>query len=196
MRTVRTRDVLVYAHPRQELARLMRAGLLHRLADGYFVVVPQDRVGTQWMPRLEDSAAGIAAADFGARGAALMGISAARVHRAVPRVVAVAVVAAPRRRKALRLTDREAIVDFLVRDLEVMNVEMVQTELGGCLVTTPEQTLLDLAHLPGHRGLADETDMAMRALAPRCDPDILAEIAKKQRLASALRRVRHAGLLA
>jgi predicted transcriptional regulator of viral defense system len=196
MRTVRTRDVTVYAHARQELARLTRAGLLHRLADAYFVVVPQDRVGTQWMPTLEDAAAGIASADFGARGAALMAISAARLHRAVPRVIGVAVVAAPRRRKAVKLTDREATVEFFVRDLDVMQVEMMQTELGGCLVTTPEQTLLDLAHLAGHGGLAEEAEAAMRALAPRCDPDTLAEIAKEQRLASALDRVRRAGLLA
>ena len=195
LRTVRARDVTVYAHARPQLARLAQTGLLHRLTDGYYTVVPQDRIDATWMPTLEASAAGVAAADFGARAFALMGISAARVHQAIPRAVAVAVVAAPRRRRALTLTDRDATIEFLVRDLTVMHVEMMQTELGGCLVTTPEQTLLDLAHRPDEGGLADEAQAAMRALAPRCDADTLAEIAEEQRLGRALDRVRRAGLL-
>lgn len=195
LRTVRARDVTVYTHARPQLARLTQAGLLHRLADGYFTVVPQDRVGTTWMPTLEAAAAGVAAADFGARAFALMGISAARIHHAIPRAVAIAVVAAPRRRKTLSLTDRDATVDFLVRDLAVMQVEMMQTDLGPCLVTTPEQTLLDLAHRPDTGGLSDEVQAAMRALAPRCDFQTLAAVADGQRLGRTLARVRQAGLL-
>jgi len=118
MRTVRARDVTVYAHARPQLARLENVGLLHRLANGYFAVVPQERVGSAWMPTLEAAAAGIAAADFGARGFALMGISAARMHHVTPRAVGVAVVAAPRRRKTIELTDRRAAVRFLVRDID------------------------------------------------------------------------------
>src|SRR4051794_40196526 len=85
LRTVRPKTVSVYAQPRQELARLTRNGLLHRLADGFFVVVPQDRVGSDWAPTLEAAAAGVGAAEFGLDRFALMGLTAARLHRATPR---------------------------------------------------------------------------------------------------------------
>jgi len=78
--------------------RLERNGLLHRIADGYYAVVPQNRVGARWMPTLEEVAAGVAAADFGEGNYALMGVTAARMHRAVHRAIGFAVVAAPRRR--------------------------------------------------------------------------------------------------
>ena len=195
LRTVRARDVTVYAHARPQLARLEQAGLLHRLANGYFAVVPQERVGSAWMPTLEAAAAGVAAADFGARGFALMGISAARMHHVTPRAVGVAVVAAPRRRKTVALTDRDASVRFLVRDVDVMHLEVMETDLGRCLVTTPEQTVLDLSHRAGQGGLAQDVDAAIRALAPRCDAAVLAGIAGKQRLGRALDRLRRAGLV-
>lgn len=195
LRTVRARDVTVYAHARPQLARLEQAGLLHRLANGYFAAVPQDRVGSRWMPTLEAAAAGVAAADFGARGFALMGVSAARLHHVMPRAVGVAVVAVPRPRKALELADRDAAVRFLVRNLELMHLEVMETDLGRCLVTTPEQTLLDLAHRPDRDGLAEDVDAAMRALANRCDAGVLAEVAGRQRLGRALGRLRRAGLV-
>src|SRR5690349_9197779 len=59
LRTIRPRDATaVYPHPRAQLARLAERGLLHRLADGYYAVVPQDMVGHKWMPGLEAAAAG------------------------------------------------------------------------------------------------------------------------------------------
>ncbi|MBT9256458.1 type IV toxin-antitoxin system AbiEi family antitoxin [Phycicoccus sp. MAQZ13P-2] len=195
LRTVRARDVTVYAHPRTQLARLEQAGLLHRLADGYFAVVPSDRVGEGWRPTVEAAAAGVAAADFGARGFALMGVSAARLHHVLPRAVGIAVVAAPRRRAPVTLADRDATVRFLVRDLALMHLEVLESDLGRCLVTTPEQTLLDLAHRPRQDGLPEEVDAAVRALAPRCDPDLVAEVADGQRLGRALDRLRRQGLL-
>lgn len=195
LRTVRARDVTVYAHARSQLARLEQAGLLHRLASGYFAVVPQERVGSGWMPTLEGAAAGVAAADFGARGFALMGVSAARMHQVLPRAIGVAVVAASRRRRPVELSDRDASVRFLVRDLEVMHVEVLETDLGRCLVTTPEQTLLDLAHRPSEDGLSEDVDAALRALAPRCDAEVLAEITRRQRLGRALGRLRRVGLV-
>jgi hypothetical protein len=188
LRTVRARDVTVYAQPRQQLARLTRNGLVHRLADGFFAVVPQDRVGTDWVPTLEGAAAGIAAAEFGADRFALMGLTAARVHRAIPRAIAYATVAAPRRREMLRLTDRDATIQFLARDIEILDAEILATDLGPCLVTTAEQTVLDLMHLPRLGGLEDEATAAVRALLPRCDAAILARIAAEQRLRRALAR--------
>ena len=50
MRMVRAATAAqVYAHPRAELARLMDLGLLHRVATGFYVAVPDDRVGTEWL---------------------------------------------------------------------------------------------------------------------------------------------------
>jgi predicted transcriptional regulator of viral defense system len=190
LRTLRPRDVTVYAHPRPQMARLEDKGLLHRLADGFYAVVPQDRVGSNWMPTLEGAAAGIAAAEFGNGQYALMGMTAARVHHIVPRAIAFAAVAAPRRRETLKLTDRTANIHFLVRDIDAMQVEMLQTDMGGCLVTTPEQTVLDLAHLPRLGEMEAEVEAAIRALLPRCDPETLDQIAKDQRLGRARARVR------
>jgi DNA-binding transcriptional ArsR family regulator len=190
LRTVRPRDLTVYNNPRKELVRLTGAGLVHRLAEGFYTVVPQDRVGTAWIPTLEGAAAGIGAADFGAGRYALMGLTAARLHRAIPRAIAVAVVAAPRRRETLRLLDRTATVRFLVRAVDELHAEMLQTDLGGCLVTTPEQTVLDLAHLPKLGDMTDEALSAIRTLLPRCDKTTMAHIAEAQRLGRAYERVR------
>jgi len=114
LRVLRPQDGAVYyAHPRPEFARLARSGALHRVATGYYAVVPDDQLGQGWQPELEAVALGIAAADEGIDTTALMGLSAARVHGAVPRALSVAVVAAGRHRSTLRLTDRDADVLFV-----------------------------------------------------------------------------------
>ena len=77
-----------------------------------------------------------------------------------------------------------------------MQLELMETDLGRCLVTTPEQTLLDLAHRPEQDTLPDDVDTALKALAPRCDAEVLAEIAGRQRLGRALDRLRRTGLAA
>ena len=187
--TVRPRDVTGYARPRKELARLEERGLLHRLSGGFYTLVPQGRVASDWKPTLEGAAAGIAAAEFGAGRYALMSLSAARLHHAIPRAIAVATVAAPRRRETLRMTDRQATVLFRTRDVNALQLEMMQTDLGGCLVTTPEQTVLDLAYRPNIGELEEEANAAIRSLLPRCDRDLMAEIAKTQRLGRAFNRV-------
>jgi hypothetical protein len=79
-------------------------------------VVPQDQIGTNWMPTLEAAAAGIAAARFHPDRAPLMGVSAARLHGALPRALAVAIVAAPARHDPITLLDRPASVRFVKRD--------------------------------------------------------------------------------
>jgi len=68
----------------------------------------------------------------------------------------------------------------------------VTTELGQCLVTTPEQTVLDLAHRPDLGHVAEEVQAAITALLPRCDQRTLERIAAEQRLKAALGRVRRA----
>lgn len=186
LRTVRPVDAAEqYAQPRQQLARLARNGVLHRVANGFYVVVPQDQVGLPWLPALEAVAAGIAAADFGPRDAVLMGISAARLHGAIPRALAAAVVAVPRQRARVRLRDRPGTVMFVQRRTDRLDAEMLPTELGRALVTTVEQTVLDLAHRPGLGDAEDEVPAAIRALLPRCERDRLDELAAEQRLRAA-----------
>jgi predicted transcriptional regulator of viral defense system len=191
MRTFRAADAaVVYAHPAPQLRRLEQSGVLHRLAHGYYVVVPQDQIGTNWMPTLEAAAAGIAAARFHPNRAPLMGVSAARLHGALPRALAIAIVAAPAQHDPITLLDRPASVRFVKRDTARVDVETVTTELGRALVTSIEQTVLDLARRPALGFAEDQIPEALRALLPRCEPDVLDELARAQRLRSALARAR------
>lgn len=193
-RVLRPRDGAdAYAHPRPEFARLARAGALHRLAIGYYAVVPDDRIGEPWLPALEAAALGIAVADEGLSGVALMGLSAARVHGAIPRALGVAVVAASRHRPLLRLADRDASVIFARRSVPDLDVQRYSSELGNGWVTTIEQTVLDLAARPDLGGLADEATAAARALLDRADAAILDDLASMQRRKATLRRLREGG---
>jgi predicted transcriptional regulator of viral defense system len=193
MRTIRPADAgAVYAHPRAQVARLERLGLLHKVATGYYVVVPQDRVGLGWTPTIEAAAAGIATAAVGPGKAILMGVTAARLHNAIPRALAIAIVAAPERRHDIVLRDGNGVIHFVQRDTSVLDAELMPTELGQCLVTTPEQTVLDLAHHPGLGHAPQEAWAAIAALLPRCDAETLERIANEQRLGAALARARRA----
>jgi predicted transcriptional regulator of viral defense system len=180
----------VYANPSKDLARLTDRGLLHKLATGYYAIVPPHSTDRTWVPSVEAAAYGIAAADYGTDGALLMGLSAARLHGAVPRALEVAVVAVPKNRPSLILADRDATVRFVRRDTDRLDAERVNTDLGAALVTTVEQTLLDLAHRPDLGDVPAEANAAIRALWPRADADRLTEIAGQQRLRSALNRAR------
>jgi hypothetical protein len=191
MRTFRAADASVaYAHPAPQLRRLEQLGVLHRLAHGYYTVVPQDQIGTNWMPTLEAAAAGIAAARFHPDRAPLMGVSAARLHGALPRALALAIVAAPVQHDPIALLDRQATVRFVKRDTSRVDVVTVTTELGRALVTSMEQTVLDLARRPPLNVAEDQIPDALRALLPRCEPELLDELARRQRLRSALARAR------
>ena len=68
----------VYVEPRPEFVRLASRGVLHRLATGYYALVPPSAHDRAWLPSLEAAAFGVAAADYGADGAVLMVVSAAR----------------------------------------------------------------------------------------------------------------------
>lgn len=191
LRTLRPQQAAgVYAQPRVEVRRLERRGVLHRLAHGYYVVVPQEHVGTAWMPALEAAAAGIAVADFGPGQAVLMGVSAARLHGAIPRAIGVAVVAVPAQRNAIRLADRRATVRFVKRDTDRLDAERITTELGPVLATTPEQTVLDLARRPALGGAEEEARAAVRILLARAEPAVLDQLATAQRARASLRRAR------
>ncbi|WP_046322205.1 type IV toxin-antitoxin system AbiEi family antitoxin [Mycobacterium sp. UM_Kg1] len=192
LRTIRPRDaVAVYAHPRTQLVRLTDRGLLHRLADGYYVVVPQDMVGRGWIPELEAAAAGIAATIYGRDDIVVMGLSAARLHGALPRAVAIAIVAVPRRHHSIALADRPAVVQFVQRDTGGLDAEQIRTELGPVLVTTPEQTVLDLAHRPTLGDNEADVPAAVAALYVRSDKKRLEGLAAEQRRVASLRRAEH-----
>jgi predicted transcriptional regulator of viral defense system len=172
------------------MRRLERRGAVHRLAHGYYVVVPQEYVGTGWMPALEAAAAGIATADLGPANAILMGVSAARLHGAIPRAIDTAVVAVPAQRAAIKLADRAATVRFVKRETARLDAERMSTELGPTLVTTPEQTILDLARRPDLGDAEDEVPGAVRILIARADANLLEELAMAQRARASLRRAR------
>lgn len=181
----------VYAHPRAELRRLVARGVLHRLAFGYYAIVPPDRIGdVTWQPSVEAAAWGVAAADYGVDHVALMGASAARVHLAIPRALSVTVVAVPKQRPALRLLGLDAEVLFVRRDVARLDVERTATEFGDGWVTTVEQTVLDLAARPHLGGLGDEVVSAIAVLLPRADGQLLEELATAQRRMATLRRLR------
>ena len=193
MRTVRTADAAtVYAHPGTQMVRLERLGLLHKVAVGYYVVVPQERIGTDWRPTIEAAAAGVATAALGAGRAVLMGISAGRLHNVVPRALGIAIVAVAGDRRDIVLRDRDGLVHFVQRDTDVLDAELMTTDLGQCLVTTAEQTVLDLAHRPNLGHVAEEARAAIVALLPRCNEETLERLAGQQRLRAALTRVRPA----
>lgn len=178
----------VYVQPQAEFLRLEERGLLRRLATGYYAVVPPALRGTEWMPTLEAAAFGVAAADYGSDNAVLMGLSAARLHGAIPRALNVAVVAVPKQRRVLNLADRDAQVRFVRRDVARLDAERLPTDLGTALVTGIEQALLDLVHRPDIGGVETEACAAVTALWPRADSDVLEKIAGAQRLRAALKR--------
>lgn len=182
----------VYTNPAKDFGRLAHRGRLHRLATGYYAIVPPHSTDRSWLPSLEAAAYGVAAADYGPEGAVLMGLSAARLHGAIPRALAVALVAVPKNRRNLVLTDRDATVEFIRRDVDRLDAERTSTDLGPALVTTVEQTLLDLAHRPHLGGVCTEANTAVQALWARVDTNLIAEIAVAQRLHSALSRARKA----
>lgn len=189
LRTFRPQDAVdVYAHPRPELARLVRRGVLHRAAPGYYIVTPPEQAGRIWIPNLEAAAAGIAASIYGPDDAIVMGISAARLHHAIPRALATAVVAVPRRHRTITLTDRTATIRFLRRDTRELDAERVDTPLGPALATTPEQTILDLARWPRLGDAENEIPEAASSLYRRSDRERLAALASEQGLVAALAR--------
>jgi predicted transcriptional regulator of viral defense system len=190
LRTIRAQNAAAtYAFPGPELARLADRGLLQRIANGYYIVVPQEMIGHEWTPNLEAAAAGIASAIYGPTDAILMGISAARALGAIPRALATAVVAVPQQHRPIRLKDGQSIVRFVKRDTDRLDAERIETPLGSALVTTPEQTLLDLAHRPQLGDAENEVPGAITTLYPRSDHHHLKALAADQRLLATLRRV-------
>ena len=189
LRVFTTRDAQVaYASPRPQLKRLTDAGLLRRLHGGVFAIVPSEHVGRAWTPPLEAAAVALEAARSGPEGAVLMGMSAARLHGAVPRGLGWATVATATQRRAITLADTKLEVRFVKRKVDELDADLTATVLGDVLVTSVEQTILDLAHPGVQEPEADAEREAIRSLAPRADHTALRELAARQRLGRALRR--------
>jgi AbiEi antitoxin C-terminal domain len=187
-RVLRPRDFRhVYADAWGEFNRLAGTGVLAKLAHGYYVLIPEERRGEYWLPEVEGVALGIAVADYGRDAVALMGPTAARLLGAIPRALATATVAVPRQRPVLATTVRR--VQFVTRKAERLDTQRVVTDITAGWVTTPEQTVLDLADRPSLGGVAPATaEEAIRALTGRCDPELVARLAHTQRKIAAWQR--------
>ena len=191
LRTFRPQDLAgVYSQPSVQLHRLVRDPRVRRAAHGLYYTVPDDQDPT-WTPTLEAIAAGVATAVFGDRVPVLMHLTAARLLGALPRAIGQAFVAVPRQHAPLDLVDRSAAtVVFVARDVDALDAVLHPTDIGRALITTPEQTVLDLAKRPQLGGMPDECRAAARVLLPRCDPQRLEEIAQAQRMVRTLDRLR------
>lgn len=190
-KVVRPRDAAdVYAHPRGEFERLLQQAVLRRISTGYYALAPMERLGDpRWRPELAAAALGVAQADYGRDAVALMGVTAARRHGALPRAIGTAVVAVPKQRPRLH-TDLGEIV-FVKRDVKRLDLERVETELTTGWMTTPEQTAIDIAARPRLGGI-DEADawQIVRALARRIDWALAENLARDQHRPAALARVK------
>lgn len=191
LRTFRPQDLAeVYSQPSVQLHRLIRDPRVRKAAYGLYYTVPDDQDPT-WTPTLEAVAAGVATALFGERVPVLMHLTAARLLGALPRAIGQAFVAVPRQRAPLDLADRAAArITFVARDVDGLDAVLHPTDLGPALITTPEQTVLDLTKRPQLGGMPDECRAAIRVLLPRCDPKRLDEIAHAQRMVRTLDRLR------
>jgi predicted transcriptional regulator of viral defense system len=174
LRSFRAADAAgIYRNPSSALARLARRGAIHRLATGIYCCVPPEHIGSFWMPSLEAAAAGIAAVLFGADRYALMGVSAARLHGAIPRAIAIAHVASPLAHRPVQLTDRNAHVQFVARDLSSVDIVAIPTDLGLASTTGIDQTITDLRHYPSGCLGTEQRDDAVRALLASGDQVLL-----------------------
>lgn len=193
VRVVRPADAGdIYKAPKVDFARLTDAGLLLRLAHGYYAIPPTEAFGDpSWAPTPEGVALGVAVADYGENVTALSGVSAARVRGALPRALAVAIVSVPARRRPIDTTAGRIV--FWTRDTRVLDVQRTKTELAPGYATSVEQTLLDVADRPRLGGvsgrLAAET---LWELARRADWDLVHSLSVAQQKPSAYARARWA----
>ncbi len=183
-----------YADPTKEVLRLVRNGVLIRLAHGYYAVVPEEYRGTRWRPSIEAAGLAVAQADHGRDPVAAMGVTAARLLGVVPRALGEAAIAVTRQRPVLDTTIGR--VRFVKRDLERLDTQRTETELGGGWVTTVEQTILDLSDRPGLVDLsrAEIREVILR-LAIRADWPFIGALARDQHKGpAAVRAARVAGI--
>ncbi|CAN5785040.1 hypothetical protein BH24ACT15_BH24ACT15_33320 [soil metagenome] len=188
---VRPRDLTdVWARPAKELVRLADHGLVKRVAHGYWAIVPPARrLDGGWVPPIEELALALATRDAVYEGAVLSNMAAARVHGLVPRALGAAVVAVDRQRPPIRTP--WGTIYFTTRNTATLDVQATVIGRTEGLVTTPEQTLIDLLRHPtvGHVVAADAREAATK-LARDVDWDQVEELAGRQRGQAALTRFR------
>ncbi|SEP94354.1 type IV toxin-antitoxin system AbiEi family antitoxin [Lentzea albida] len=192
-KVLRPRDAAdVYTHPRSEFERLLDQAVLWRISTGYYALAPMERLGDpRWRPDLAAVALGVAQADYGRDAAALMSVTAARRHGALPRAVATAVVAVPKQRPVLHTAVGDVV--FVKRDVRRLDLERAETELTTGWMTTPEQTALDVAARPELGGLGRAAaEPVLRALARKIDWAVTEELARDQHRPGALARLKEA----
>lgn len=186
----RPRDVEFWSNAAKELSRLAAAGAIAAPLHGYYVVVPHGRVGDRsWRPTIEGFALALAQRVADADRVALIGVSAARLHGALPRALATAVVAVGEQRRTLQTEWGDVV--FVARDVSVLDVQRADTDLTTGWVTTIEQTLLDIADRPTLGGIDPRAASdVLAALAPRAEWDVVADLARRQRRRAAYARAR------
>jgi len=141
---LRPRDATeIYTQPALQFKRLEKTGVLLKLAHGYYLHVPEAMRGKAWRPEMEALALALGQADYGKDEVALMHISAARIHGALPRAIALAVLAVPKQRPILETKFGRII--FVKREVSELQRMRIDTELGSGWATNLEQTTLDLA---------------------------------------------------
>lgn len=177
----------VYAQPAAELSRLAKAGAVIKIARGYYAAIPVDKREGDWLPSLETLAAGLATAIYGPNHGALWGLSAARVHGAMPRALSTAFALGPRQHRPIALTVRPGAVEFRKRDPQRIELEYLGTELGPGLVTSIEQTILDLSGQDFNDDSEPRVE-AVRNLMALADADRLRELAGRARGRACLAR--------
>lgn len=184
LHTARAADLAgTYAEPRHELGRLARTGAVTRLAHGVYTATPL-RARPGWRPELEVAAMAWATATYGDRVPVLMGLGAARFHGAIPRAISVTVVALPAQHRPMEIAGGRVV--FVARNVDALRARTEQTELGELLVTTPEQTLVDLVARPRLGDMPAESAAAARHLAARVDHELATQLAAEQRRAAPL----------
>ncbi|WP_330271098.1 type IV toxin-antitoxin system AbiEi family antitoxin [Lentzea sp. NBC_00516] len=192
-KVLRPRDAEdVYAHPRSEFERLLEQAVLSHISTGYYALAPMERLGDpRWRPDLAAAALGVAQADYGKDAVALMSITAARRHGALPRAIGTAVVAVPKQRPVLHTSVGDVV--FVKRDVSRLDLERVETELTAGWMTTPEQTALDVAARPQLGGIGEaDARSILRALIRKIDWTVAEELARAQHRPGALARMKEA----
>ena len=177
MRTVRPLMLReVYANPEKEVVRMRRGGRLVKIAPGTYTAKPDSvPADAEWFPDFEEAAMAYATCQYGPRIPVLFGIGAARFHHAIPRAIAVTVIAVPQPHQSVRLTSGGKVL-FTTTEVDRLDARLERGRLGTFLVATREQTLIDLVARPGLGGLPGEALAAVQTLAPKVDRDRLGEL--------------------
>ena len=189
---LRPKDATWWKNPGKELHKLAGVGVVVSPTYGVYVVVPPQRTGDRaWKPTLEGFALALAQRLVGAQDAVLMGVSAARLHGALPRAVGTAVIAAPKQKRHSVQQTQWGDLFWIRRHADDMDIQHASTDLVPGWVTTIEQTLLDIADRP-QLGRLDERTASeiIIALGPRADWDLVAQLSDQQRRRGAFARAR------